>query len=126
MGLIGDFLDASASTITNSYWNIDAPQSVKGSPQSPKRVQGEVEMGDSIALMGESGTVEVAGTMGLTLEQLQATSGTHPDGLLSPTSGIGDAWDLVDMQLPAIKRCVSPITATGVCASYGALLAGQR
>ncbi len=115
-GLVGSFPSVSVArtlTITNGYWNTDAPQSVKGNDQSPKRAQGNAETNPS-------------NTTGLTLMQLQAISGTHPDGLPSGATDNTKAWDLgTDEQLPAIKRCVSPIT-DGVCASYGALLAGQR
>ncbi len=119
-GLVGSF--ASSSAITNSYWNTEAPQSVKGSPQSPKRAQGNAE-------------TDPSGTTGLTLEELQAISGTHPDGLPSGGTDNTKAWDLgTASQLPAIKRCVPTITGTGatattdwtMCASYGALIAGQR
>ena len=34
-------------TITNNYWNIDVSQSVKGSPQSPGRAQGNAETNPS-------------------------------------------------------------------------------
>ncbi len=128
-GLVGSFSSVSAArtlTITNGYWNIDAPQSVNGVDQTPKRAQGNVGSSDSAALVAKSGTVEVTGTTGITLAQLKATSGTYPDGLPSGATDNTKAWDLgTDMQLPAVKRCVSPIT-DGVCASYDTLLPGQR
>ncbi len=119
-GLVG-FSSSSGGmlNIMNSYWNIDAPQSVNGSLRSPQSSKREV--GSSSAnRMGS----------GLTLIQLKAFTGTSPSGLLLPTPGIGDAWDLgTASELPAVKLCVSPIMVsnTGVvtCASYGALLAGQ-
>ncbi len=115
-GLMGSFPSVSVAatlTITNSYWNTEAPQSVKGSPQSPKRAQGNAETNPS-------------NTTGLTLEELQAISGTHPDGLPSGGTDNTKAWDLgTASQLPAIKKCVGSIT-DGVCASYGALIKGQR
>ncbi len=60
------------------------------------------------------------GAVGLTLTQLKATSGTYPNLL-------GDAWDLgTDQQLPAVKRCILDMAGMGTCASYAALLGGQR
>ena len=120
-GLVGEAFNP--LTIINSYWNTDAPQSVNGMPQNPKRAQGDASSNP-------------AGTTSLTLMQLKATSGMYPDSLLLPAPGIGDAWDLgTDMQLPAIKTCVNPTIVppmmtggniTVTCASYGDLLAGQR
>ncbi len=112
-GLVGSFssLFGSPLTITNSYWNTDAPQLINDGmrAQSPKRAQGNV-------------TVDPMGAVGLTLTQLQATSGTFPD--------LGDAWDLgTDQQNPAVKRCILDMAGMGTCASpamYGALLNGQR
>ncbi len=105
-GLVGS--SDATFTITNSYWNADAPQSTDGSPQNPKRVQGDA-------------TADPMGAVGLTLTQLQATSGAFPD--------LGDAWDLgTDQQNPAVKRCILNATMIG-CASpamYGDLLNGQR
>ena len=115
-GLVGD--STASLTITNSYWNTNAPQSVSGSPQNPKRAQGNAAMNPS-------------GTTALTLVQLQAITGTHPSGLPHSATDNTQAWDLgTDMQLPAVKLCIPTIT-NGVtnwamCASYGALLAGQR
>ncbi len=103
-GLIGNGFAASI-TITDSYWNTDAPQSVNVAERTleNKKARGS----------------RSSDAMGLTLAQLKSITGMHPDGL-------GSAWDLgTDMQLPAIKRCVSPIT-NGVCASYDTLLPGQR
>ncbi len=103
--------------VMNSYWDIDAFQKVSGASQSPKRAQGNAETNPS-------------NTTDLTLMQLQATSGTHPSDLPSGGTDETKAWDLgTDMQLPAIKRCVSPtVSSTNVvtCASYGALIKGQR
>ncbi len=107
-GLVGR-VSSSSLMITNSYWNTDAPQLVDGSPQNPKRAQGDA-------------TADLMGAVGLTLAELQATSGTYPNLL-----GVG--WDLgTDQQLPAVKRCILDTTMTG-CASpvmYGDLLDGQR
>ena len=134
-GLVGF---SSSLAITNSYWNIDAPQSVNGVERmllSDKRAQGNVGSSDSTALLGESGTVEVAGTTGLTLAQLKGISGTYPDELPHNATDNTKAWDLgTDMQLPAVKLCVPtidtsatpPTTSWTMCASYGTLLAGQR
>ena len=105
-GLIGK--NANIISITNSYWNTDTPQSVNGRERTlqDKKAQGNAETNPS-------------GATGLTLAQLKNITGMHPDGL-------GSAWDLgTNMQLPAIKLCVSPIT-DGVCASYDTLLPGQR
>ena len=117
-GLVGS--SYKSLTITNSYWNTDAPQSVSGTERmllSDKRAQGNAETNPS-------------GATGLTLAQLQAISGTHPDGLPHSATDSTKAWDLgTDEQLPAVKRCVSPtVSSTNVvtCASYGALLARQR
>ncbi len=110
-GLVGRSSSSISLTITNSYWNTDAPQSTDGgaTPQNPKRTQGDV-------------TANPMGAVGLTLAELQATSGTYPNLL-------GDAWDLgTDQQNPAVKRCILNAMMTG-CASpamYGALLDGQR
>ncbi len=110
---------SSALTVTNSYWNTTAPQSVSGVGRtlSLKRAQGNAETNPS-------------GATGLTLAQLQDITGTHPSGLPHSATDSTKAWDLgTDEQLPAIKRCVSPtVSSTNVvtCASYGALLAGQR
>ncbi len=88
-GLVGSVAGSSSLTIRNSYWNTD-----------------------QISRAGGTGAV------GLTLAELQATSGTYPNLL-------GDAWDLgTDQQLPAVKRCI--LDMAGVCASYAALLGGQR
>ena len=79
-GLMGVF-SGSSLMITNSYWNTDATQIAGGTNQSPKRAQG-------------SSSTNPPNAVGLTLVQLQAMSGIsgmYPDGLLSPTSGIGDA-----------------------------------
>ena len=114
-------------TTTNNYWNTNAPQSVNGSPQNPKRAQGDTAMNP-------------AGTTGLTLVQLKATSmsttsAPSPSGLPHSATDNTKAWDLgADMQLPAVKLCIPTVTGTGptaitdwtMCASYGALLAGQR
>ncbi len=106
-GLVGS---STSNVIMNSYWNTDAPQLIDGSPQNPKRAVGDA-------------TVDPMGAVGLTLTELQATSGTFPNLL-------GDAWDLgTDQQLPAVKRCILDMAGTGTCASpamYGALLGGQR
>ncbi len=104
-GLVGRVSSSSSLTITNSYWNTDANQSIDGSPQNPKRARG-------------NSTSDPMGAVGLTLTELKETSGTYPNLL-------GDAWDLgTDQQLPAVKRCI--LDMAGVCASYGALLDGQR
>ncbi len=103
-GLIGNGFAASI-TITDSYWNTDAPQSVN---VAERTLQDKKARGNAVGMDGA-----------LTLAQLKNITGMHPDGL-------GSAWDLgTDMQLPAIKRCVRPIT-NGVCASYDTLLPGQR
>ncbi len=108
-GLVGSFFTGTL-TVTNGYWNTEAPQSANG-PQN-SRAQGNAAMTE--------------GTTSLTLMQLRATSGTYPSGLPSGGTDNTKAWDLgTASQLPAVKRCVSPIT-DGVCASYGALIAGQR
>ena len=109
--------------ITNSYWNIDAPQSVNSVTQNPKRTQGRF-------------STNPPNTVGLTLMQLQAITGTHPSGLPNSATDNTKAWDLgTNMQLPAVKVCVNPTIVppmmsggkiTVTCASYGALLAGQR
>ena len=113
-GLVGFLRSSSTITstisITNSYWNTDATQSVGVSEQSPKRAQGDL-------------TTDPSGTTGLSLVQLQATNGVYPSGLLS------DAWDLgTNTQLPAVKACINPTTANRVttCVSHGDLLSGQR
>ncbi len=107
-GLVGR-VSSSSLMITNSYWNTDAPQLVDGSPQNPKRAQGDA-------------TADLMGAVGLTLTQLKATSGTYPNLL-------GNAWDLgTTTQLPAVKQCILDMAGTG-CASpatYSELLAGQR
>ncbi len=115
-GLIGT--TNSSLTIRNSYWNKDAIQRVGGSNQSPKRAKGDASSDPS-------------GTIGLTLVELQAITGIHPSGLPHSATDSTKAWDLgTASQLPAIKLCIPTITS-GVtdwtmCASYGALLAGQR
>ncbi len=103
-GLVGV---ATFVTVTNSYWNKDVPQA-----------------GNNISYQSMGVGSFVAGTtadIGLTLAELQATSGTFPD--------LGDAWDLgTTTQLPAVKQCILDATMTG-CASpamYGDLLDGQR
>ena len=107
-GLVGN--SVTVSSFTGSYWNIDAPQSVNSSPQSPKRAQGNVAMPPE-------------GVTDLTLTQLKATSGMYPDGL-------GSAWNLTAGKLPAVKLCVPTITNDiadwTTCASYGDLIPGQR
>ncbi len=110
-GLVGRSVSSSSVvTITNSYWNTEAPQLINDGmrAQSPKRAQGDV-------------TADPMGAVGLTLAQLQATSGTYLD--------LGDAWDLgTTTQLPAVKQCILDMAGTG-CASpamYGDLLGGQR
>ena len=107
-GLVG--FSSNTPVIMNSYWNADAPQSTDGSPQSPKRAQGDA-------------TADPMGAVGLTLAELKATSGSTYPNLL------GDAWDLgTDQQNPAVKRCILDMAGTS-CASpamYGALLNGQR
>ena len=126
-GLVGS--SRNTVTLTNSYWNTNTPQSVNGIPQSPKRVRGHA--------MGASD--------GLTLPELQALSDTtsmgittssYPSDLPHSATDSTKAWNLgTSSQLPAIKLCVNPTivppTTTGgdimvTCASYGALLAGQR
>ncbi len=120
-GLVGGDGVTLTVRITNGYWDTDAPQSVDGGTtnQSPKRAQGN-------SLTNPSGAID------LTLMQLKAitvstTSAPSPSGL--PHSAT-EAWNLGSVsQLPAIKLCVSPtVSSTNVvtCASYGALLAGQR
>ncbi len=115
-GLVGR--STASLTITNSYWNTETSQSVGGSPQNPKRAQGNAAMNPS-------------GTTGLTLVQLQAITGIHPSGLPHSATDDTKAWDLgTDMQLPAVKLCIPTITSGvanwAICASYGTLLAGQR
>ena len=122
-GLVGS--SSKSLTITNSYWNTDAPQSVNDVERmllSDKRAQGNAETNPS-------------GATGLTLIGLKATSGTYPDGLPSGATDETKAWDLgTDMQLPAVKLCVPTIDTSAMpptidwttCASYGALLPGQR
>ncbi len=118
-------------TITNGYWNNGAPQSVDGGTtnQSPKRAQGNA------ALDAQGDLVDVPGTIGLTLTQLKAiTSSTpsapSPSDLPHSATDNTNAWDLGTIsQLPAVKLCVSPtVSRTNVvtCASYGALIKGQR
>ncbi len=105
-GLLGASSFVASITITDSYWNTDAPQSVNVAERTLENKKAR----------GSGSSVNATG---LTLAQLKSITGMHPDGL-------GSAWDLgTDMQLPAIKRCVRPIT-NGVCASYGALIKGQR
>ena len=117
-GLVGE--SSSALTITNGYWNIDASQSVNGVDQTTKRAQGNAVVSNDVV-------ADVAGATGLTLTGLKATSGTYPSGLPSGATENTKAWDLgTNEQLPAIKRCVSPITDAGVCTLYGALISGQR
>ena len=92
---------------------------MNGNDQTLKRAQGNAVVSNGVV-------ADVAGATGLTLMQLRATSGTHPDGLPSGGTDNTKAWDLgTASQLPAIKRCVGSIT-DGVCASYGDLIAGQR
>ena len=97
-GLVGNSL--AVTSFTGSYWN---------NTQQNLQAQGNVAM--------------PPGTTGLTLMQLQATSGTYPDGL-------GSAWDLTAGKLPAVKLCVPTITNDiadwTTCASYGDLIEGQR
>ena len=116
-GLVGSGGSSSTVSITNSYWNTDATQNVGVSEQSPKRARGDV-------------TTEPSGTIGLTLMQLQATSGMmYPSDLLSGVASTEEAWDLgIEIQLPAVKLCVNPTTTNGVtiCASYDSLLPSQR
>ena len=115
-GLVGRLIGKKVIlTIAHSYWNTDAPQSVKGTPQNPKRAQGDSE-------------TNPAGAKGLTLAQLKATRGTYPAGLPNGTSS-RKAWNLgTRRQLPAVKTCVKPTVKVKVvtCASYGSLLPGQR
>ena len=110
--------------ITEFYWNTDAFQKITNSmtDQNPKRVHGDASSDPS-------------GTIGLTLMQLQAITGTHPSGLPHSATDNTQAWDLGDSsELPAVKLCIPTVTGTGptaitdwtMCASYGALLAGQR
>ena len=112
-GLVGS---SSTATITNSYWNTDASQSVNG------MLRNQMAIGDS--------ATNPAGATGLTLMQLKATS-ISTTNAPSPSGLPTQAWDLgTASQLPAIKICI-PTVANGVtnwtmCASYGALLAGQR
>ena len=107
-------------TSTDSYWNTSAPQNVAGASQSPR-----------LSL----GTDSMSTSDGLTLMQLQAITGTHPSGLPNGSTDNTKAWDLgTASQLPVIKLCVPtvdtsttpPTTDWTTCASYGALLAGQR
>ncbi len=118
-GLVGSI---ATLTIINSYWNTDAPQSVDGSPQSPKRANGDAAMNPS-------------GATGLTFTQLMGVSGIYPNGLPHSATDNTKAWDLgTNTQLPSIKLCIPTVTGTGAtattnwatCASYGDLLAGQR
>ncbi len=123
-GLVGSSQSGSTLMIMNSYWNTDAPQKITNgmTDQSPKLA------------VGNSSTNRM-GTTGLTLTQLQAitvstTSAPSPSGLPHSATDNTKAWDLgTASQLPAVKLCVSPtVSSTNVvtCASYGALLAGQR
>ena len=114
-GLIGS---NGNSLITNSYWNKNAPQSVNNVAQNPKRARGHPASNPP-------------GATGLTLVQLQAITGTHPSGLPNGATDNTKAWDLgTASELPAVKLCIPTITNGvpnwTVCASYGALLAGQR
>ncbi len=117
-GLVGRSSKAQV-VIRNSYWNTESPQIVNGSLQSPKRAQNNVEINPS-------------GVRGLTLVQLMGIDGNddaYPSNLPSGVTDNTKSWNLgTDMQLPAIKRCMNPITVNGVtiCTSYGALIAGQR
>ena len=114
-GLVGS---NGGSTITNSYWNKNAPQSVNNVAQNPKRARGNPASNPP-------------GATGLTLTQLQAITGTRPSGLPHSATNNTKAWNLgTASELPAVKLCIPTITngVTNwtVCASYGALLAGQR
>ena len=121
-GLVGN--STSSLTVTNSYWNTDAPQSVNGSERmlNDKRAEGDAAMNPS-------------GATGLTFTQLMGVSGIYPNGLPNGATDNTKAWDLgTNTQLPAIKLCIPTVTGTGAtattnwatCASYGALLPGQR
>ncbi len=107
-GLVGN--SDAILMITNSYWNIEAPQSTDGgaTPQNPERARGDA-------------TSDPMSAVGLTLTELKATSGTYPNLL-------GDAWDLgTDQQLPTIKRRTlnAAMTSCASPATYGNLLNGQ-
>ena len=133
-GLIG--YTSTSLTITKFYWNTDAPQKITNgmTNQNPKRAQGNA------TLDAQGNLVDASGAIGLTLMQLKAiTSSTpsapSPSDLPHSATDNTKAWDLGDAdQLPAIKLCVPTITGTGsaattnwtTCASYGALLPGQR
>ena len=122
-GLVGLVDTGSTMSITNSYWNKSASQSVDGGTtnQSPKRARG-------------NSSTNPMGATGLTLAQLQAismstTSAPSPSGLPHSATDNTKAWNLgTASQLPVIKLCVNPTISNNVvtCASYGALLAGQR
>ena len=118
-GLMGGFLGEGTFTITNSYWNTDAPQSAGGSHQTPKRARGDVNAMN-----------QPPGATGLTLAQLKATSGTnHPSGLPNGANDSTKPWDLGRAnQLPAVKICKIPmgIPDRRDCDSYEELLSGQR
>ena len=119
--IIKNCIFSATLTITNNYWNTNAPQSVNNVAQN-SRAQGNASMNPS-------------GTTALILVQLQAITGTHPSGLPNSATDNTKAWDLgTASELPTIKLCISTVTGTGptaitdwtMCASYGALLAGQR
>ena len=115
-GLVGH--NSTSLTITNGYWNTNASQMKNNAAQNPKRARGDTAMNPS-------------GTTGLTLVQLQAITGIHPSGLPHGATDDTKAWDLgTDMQLPAVKLCIPTIINSvpnwAMCASYGALLPGQR
>ena len=116
---------ATTMTTTNSYWNTDAPQNVAGLLQSTPLANGNDPMSTS---------------NGLTLTQLKSitvstTSAPSPSGLPHSATDNTKAWNLgTTSELPAVKLCVPtvdtsttpPTTDWTMCASYGALLAGQR
>ncbi len=122
-GLVGGGGSGSTPSITNAYWNTDAPQNVAGVLQTAQRAQGNA-------------AVNPSGATGLDLMELKAIPPTaaisYPSGL--PHSAT-EAWNLGSVsQLPAIKLCVPTVdtsttphtTSWTTCASYGPLLAGQR
>ena len=120
-GLLGDFMrdDVGPFTIRNSYWNTDAPQTVAGNLQTPKRARGDRDVMN-----------QTEGPVGLTLAELMATSGTnHPSRLPNGANDSTKPWDLGRAdQLPAIKICKIPRTAPDEtdCDSYEELISGQR
>ena len=112
--LVGFIFFNSTIMIVNGYWNTDASRVINGRSTSMKKALGYA--------------TGIYDTIDLTLIELKATSGTYPAGLPNGISS-SKAWNLgTANQLPAIKACVNPTVTNNIvtCASYGALLAGQR